>query len=385
MLIRKRILTSVKEVNKILGFIDYFGLTPVLLGIGQSFKSLESWKIHNNIKKLSLAQYIIINLKDTKLEITTRYYEFGKPTTYIFDLNAEDIFALSGHDCFKEFSKCYKIPKADTYNNDKLNEYLDKNTKKYTCSASPILGYNSNYEKQLLKDCFEYDLNSAYAATIIDKIPDLWNPIQAKYPDLIKVNKGEIGFFIDDQLTMVEAGNYCDIKFKLIETPEKLRNFLLKWYAIKGNSTGNDKLKAKAMLNLPIGYCQRYNPFLRSYVVNNCNKLIRSLITSETLFWNTDAIFSLKEIPELKIGTNIGEFKVVKCDTLKYIGNVYQINDDLPVYRGISKAWLKAFEKENNRKYDLLLDYDKSVNRLNYYKLDWNKMKVEKNDNEKIN
>lgn len=123
------------------------------------------------------------------------------------------------------------------------------------------------------------------------------------------------------------------------------------------------------MLNLPIGYCQRYNPFLRSYVVNSCNEVIKRLIDDDTLFWNTDAIFSRKRRPELELGTEIGQFKEIHCDTLSYVGNVYQINNEDPTYRGISKSWFKAFEKKNGRKYDLLKDYDVSIERINYYSL----------------
>lgn len=377
---RKQVITSAKEINKMFSLIDYYGLSVIKIGNGQPYKSLESWKIINNISKVSLSQYMIIELKDTKLEITTRYYNFGVPCTYIFDLNNDDIFTKSGLDCFKEFSKAYKIPKAKEYNIQRLEAYLNPESNKYICSAKPVLDYNKQYEKQLLTDCYEYDLNSAYANTLLKKIPDLNNPIIANWPDQIKVNKNEIGFIFDDELSMAEAGNYADIKFKLIDTPQKLKDFLIKWYNKKKNSTGNEKLEAKAMLNLPIGYCQRYNPFLRSYVVNSCNKLIKKLIDKDTLFWNTDAIFSKVRRPELEIGTEIGQFKEIKCDTLVYVGNVYQINNEDPTYRGISKTWFKAFEKEYGRKYDLLKDYDKSISRINYYNLNWDELKLEINE-----
>lgn len=172
----------------------------------------------------------------------------------------------------------------------------------------------------------------------------------------------------------------ADIKFKLIDTPKKLKDFLIRWYNRKKNSTGNEKLEAKAMLNLPIGYCQRYNPFLRSYVVNTCNKVIKDIIDENTLFWNTDAIFSKVRRPELEIGNEIGQFKEIKCDKLVYVGNVYQINDEDPTYRGISKTWFKSFEKEYGRKYDLLKDYDKTISRINYYDLNWETLKLEVNE-----
>ena len=377
---RKQIIKSAEEINKMLSLIDYYGLTPVKIGRDQKYKSLESWKIGNNISKISLSQHMIIELKDTKIEITTRYYEYGVPTTYIFDLNNEDIFVRSGLDYFKEFSRAYKVPKADKYNIERLNRYKNTENNKYVCSASPILDYNRKYEKQLLENCYEYDLNSAYANTLLRKIPDLENPVIAKWPDQIKVNKNEVGFILDDTLSIVNSGYMADIKFKLIDTPKKLKDFLIRWYNRKKNSTGNEKLEAKAMLNLPIGYCQRYNPFLRSYVVNSCNKVIKDLIDENTLFWNTDAIFSKVRRPELEIGNEIGQFKEIKCDKLVYVGNVYQINDEDPTYRGISKTWFKSFEKEYGRKYDLLKDYDKTISRINYYDLNWETLKLEVNE-----
>lgn len=383
---RKHLLTSLKEVNKLLKLAEYYRLSIIKIGRGQPCKSLETWKIVNNKQDIALSQFMIIELKDTKLEITTKYYDkyysYGTPATYIFDLNDEEIFKQSGLDCFKEFSKAYTVKKAKDYKYDHLNKYLDQESGKYVCTARPILDYNRKYEKQLLTNCYEYDLNSAYSSVLLEKIPDLNNPVIAEYPNMVKVNKNEIGFIIDDTLTMVKAGGQADIKFKLIDTPEKLKRYLNKWYDIKKNSTGTKKIEAKAMLNLPVGYCQRYNPFLRSYVVNSCNEVIRKLIDEDTLFWNTDAIFTKVRKPELTLGTEIGQFKEIPCKTLTYVGNVYQINMEDPIYRGISKSWFKAFEKKYGRKYDLLLDYDKQIDRINYYNLNWETLQVEVNNYE---
>ena len=376
---RKRVVSSVKDINDILKCAGYYGLKVIKLGRGQPFKTLESWKSANT-QNVKLSGYMIVDLKDTKLEVTTRYYNkylpYGTPCTYIFDLNGDEIFSKSGIDCFAEFSKAYRIPKADTYKYDRLNRYFDKESGKYVCSARPILDYNKAFEQQPLKDCYEYDLNSAYAATLLKQIPDLWNPRMAKYPDLLKVKRGEIGFLIDDDLTMVNEGGRADIVFNLIKTPEKLLKWLTEWYETKKRTKGINKQEAKAMLNLPIGYSQRYNPFLRSYVVHKCNEVINDLIDSNTLFWNTDAIFSKVRRPELVLGSEIGQFKEIKCDTLAYIGNVYQINGESPVYRGVCKAWFTAFEKEHGRKYDLLEDHMKSIPEVNYYELNWDKLEI---------
>ena len=151
----------------------------------------------------------------------------------------------------------------------------------------------------------------------------------------------------------------------------------MKWYNKKKNSTGVEKETAKAMLNLPIGYTQRYNPFLRSYIVHRCNFQIFDLIDKDSLFWNTDAIFSRRRRTDLKIGDNIGEFKEIHYKVVRYIGNVYQLDKEIPVYRGIPKAWFRAFERENGRPFDLLLDDIPKP--MNLYEWDWDKLELRRN------
>ena len=383
---RKYILTDPKDIKELISLIDKYELKVAKIGNYTEIKSQNIFKERNKTD-LNLSSYIIIELKDTKLEITTRYYEkyfkYATPCTYIFDLNNDDIFSANGLDCFREMSRAYKIPKAKDYKNARLDKWFDEETGKYICSAKPILSYNKKFENQPLVDCYEYDLNSAYAATLLEKLPDLTKPTFAEYPNLITVNKDEIGFMIDDDLTLVEPGYKADVKFPMIKTPKKFKEFLIRWYTKKKTTTGLDKLAAKAMLNLPIGYCQRVNPFFRSYVVNSCNKVIKKLINSETLFWNTDAIFCLKKRPELNIGPEIGQFKEIKCDKLAYIQNTYQVNDEFPTYRGINKNWFKAFEKKFGRKYNLLLDNDKTLERKNLYTFNWDTLQLERVDYEK--
>lgn len=383
---RRRVITSSKEVNRILGYIEKYGLTPVMLGEGQKYKSERSWMLAHNISALPLSQYIIISLKETKLEITTRYHDrpftYGTPCTYIFDLNEDEIAEIRGYDTYRQLSRVLQVKEASEYHSEKVDSYYNHEKNAYACSASPIIDYNRTFERQELHDCYEYDINSAYSATLLKEIPDIANPIIANYPDMVKVKKGEIGFFIDDKLTMVRAGGEADIKFKLIPTPENFKNWILKQYKQKSTLTGRDKVKAKAMLNYPIGYLQKKNPFLRAYVVNSCNERIKSLLDDDSLFWNTDAIFSRKRRPDLEIGNEIGQFKEIKLSRLSYIGNTYQVNDDFPTWRHVSKHWIDIFEKIHGRKFNLLLDYDEKIPHTNKYRLNWTTLRLEKTDEE---
>ena len=357
-----------EKVPELINCIDLYNLKVLKIGIDGDYNSLKmaKYKLGN---ECNLSNYIYIELKETILEITTKFLEPGrKACTYKISLDQKDIAESSGLRYFTIFQKYFKVPELT----DKP-QWIDPNSGKFTLSASPILGYNKKFEKQELKDCYEYDLNSAYASVMIGKIPDLDNPIEGR----VKVEEGEVGFIYDEHLTLVKGGigETANIKFKLIDAPEGLKRFATKYYNIKKNSDGQEKIDAKAMLNLPIGYCQRHNPFFRAYIVNTCNEKIKSIIDKDTLFWNTDAIFSRVKRTDLDIGDNIGQFKEIHCNTLRYIGNTYQIDDELPVYRGIPKKWFKAYEKKSGKKYNLLIDL--KPEKHNIYNWNWQTLELE--------
>lgn len=375
-LVRKKIISS-SDVSRLVRLIEKYGLTVISIGKGGEYKSMNEMRLRKPLH--SLSNYIIIELKERRLEITTKYID-GKACTYICDLNDEESFSASGQRCFTEFSKYFKVVKAKGNEAYKfLDKWFNEEQGKYVCSASPIVNYNKLFENKELTDCYEYDLNSAYSSVLLNKIPDLANPI---YEPFSKVKKGEVGFILDDKLTMTEVGQSADVRFPLIEAPQGLIDFCIKYYTKKKNTSGVDKLEAKAMLNLPIGYCQRYNPFLRAYVVNKCNQVIKKLIDKNTLFWNTDALFSRVKRDDLKIGDNIGEFKEIHCKTLRYVGNTYQVNDELPTYRGVPKAWFRTFEKVNGRPFNILTD--KLPTQGNTYNWNWEKLQLEEVSYEKI-
>lgn len=368
---RERIIKSTKDVADLIRLVEKFGLRVIKIGRGTEYKTINQFKAQNSFYGLEDA--IIIELKETKLEITTCYLE-GKACTYIFNLNNEETFASSGLRCFTEFSKAFKLPKASTYGQKELNNWYNEEKGNYVCSASPIIGFNPRYENTVIEDCWEYDLNSAYSSAMIDTMPDLYHP---RWEMDQKVKPGYIGFYIDDRLTMVEPGLYADVTFPIIPTPEKLKEYIKKWYNIKSTSSGIAKQEAKAHLNLPIGYTQRYNPFLRSYIVHKCNSQIIELIDEDSLFWNTDAIYSKKRRTDLEIGNKIGQFKEIHYKKVRYIGNVYQLDDELPVYRGIPKAWFKRFNEIYGRPFDILKDGIPEA--ANLYEWDWETLTLRRN------
>lgn len=370
--LRKRIITKVSEVNNLIKLIKTHELKVIKCGIdGDYLKLKDAEKAFNKDMDLTRCMYIV--QKDTRLEISTKWVD-TLPTTYIFSLDGKPVEEKSGQQCFMEMSRYYKLPKI--LNEPFYKADIDPITGKYTLSASPIIGYNKKYDKTELHDCYEYDLNSAYSSIILAGIPDLWHPSEIKFAG-VKVGRNQIGFIFDEQLSLVEPGGIADIKFNMIPCPEGLKKFIMKYYEIKKNSKGAEKQKAKDMLNIPIGYSQRCNPFFRAYVIHRCNERIEKLIDDKTLFWNTDAIFTLNKRDDIVIGEEIGDFKEIKINKLRYNENNYQIDDEIPVYRGIPKVWVERWQKKHGKVYNIITD--EPPVRDNIYKFDMKTLKLEVN------
>lgn len=364
---RIRVIKDPEKVRELLSLPEEYGISVITIGKEGLFDTYTDMLLNGTVK---FSDSLVVELKLTKLEITTKYLE-GKVTTYIFDLNEEKIGQASGQKCFSVFQKAYKIPKIE--DKELIDEWLDPETGKFSCSASPIIGYNPLFEKQELVDCYEYDINSAYSSVMMERIPDLYHPDKTYR----KVKSGEVGFILNERLTIVETGGYAEIIFPLIDTPESLKKYLFRWYNQKANSKkgSQEKKDAKDMLNLPIGYCQRWNPFFRAFIVNRCNRVIKDLLDEDSVLWNTDAIISLRRREDLEIGEGLGQFKETKIDVLRYIGNVYQLNDENPVYRGIPKNWFRNFREANGRPFNLLTDG--TPQEMNKYEFDLKTLKLE--------
>lgn len=93
-----------------------------------------------------------------------------------------------------------------------------------------------------------------------------------------------------------------------------------------------------------------------------------------TVLWNTDAIYTTKPL-ELDIGSNIGQWTVRIIDKLTVMGCNYQINTDIPTYRGIPKHWFEAFERINKRPFDL--NKDELPGRINKWFMNWETLTLE--------
>lgn len=257
--------------------------------------------------------------------------------TWIFDKTGQDVYRIHPSRVAKSSNKVYK-PYNIIKEQPGLFEKDAKSTKDkdyYIQSASPIIGYNEKYdnsEHQVV--C--YDLNSAYAAKLIDKIIDTYN---CRMFDTVKDN--EVGFMFNSNLELRYKGQYAEYIFPLIDSPFK--DYATKLYNQKQNSPkgSRERDEAKQRLVITVGLWQNVNPFLRAYIVNSCNQFIDNFVKKyydKVCMWNTDAIYATEHIPELDAlcGDGIGQFKVEYEGLFRQKGCNYQkVEESKTSYRKI--------------------------------------------------
>lgn len=322
--IKSKQVKTVEEFNKILKLVREH--TPV-------YYNSHKWGRLNNH---SLANYSFIEDNSVNIKVTTKFYNYKlsknfEPCTFEFRKDGEEKAEVKSAELYATMQKYYRAP--DFKDDFKLNLKKTKEGK-FELSAAPLLGFKKQYDntEQYL---YVYDLNSAYAAQMINKIPDT-----TSYQLRTMVHEGEIGFLLAEKLPLVHSG-YADVVFKLMESPYK--KYIKKYYDIKRNSTGEEKQKAKNQLVVSVGYLQRKNPFIRSYIINSCNEFIERLIDENTVMWNTDALYSLTKRSDLEIGDEIGQFKLEYEGLIRHKGNTYQkVKTGEVSYRGVNKTWFDA-------------------------------------------
>ena len=241
--------------------------------------------------------------------------------TWIFDKTGESRARIHPSRVSRIANAAYKPDKIIGTNEDIFDRNKDG---KIFQSAKPILGFNKKYDRTEHQVVI-YDLNSAYAMALVDKIIDTYNP---RYYDY--VGEGEVGFISSDpDLTIRHKGEYADVIFPLMESPYK--DFARKYYNIKKTAPkGSDERElAKQILVITVGLWQNVNPYLRAYVVGKCNEQIEYYLKKyrdKICMWNTDAIYCTEHIDELDnlIGEDIGQFKIEYEGLFRQKGLNYQ-------------------------------------------------------------
>jgi hypothetical protein len=253
-------------------------------------------------------------------EITYKYGDYA--CTYIFDKSSgdtEDHQQITGLEAYRVLSMYTHINK------------IIKNKEEAPFSAKALLWKNDKYERKRVQ-AICYDMNSAYSYAMLQYMPDTSVPPKAKV-----IESGEIGF---DTNGNRQTSGYSIYVFRLMESPFK--KFVRAYYEKKNNAkTKAEKRKAKEYLNFCVGFLQNRDPFTRAQIVGLANDLILSLIDENTIYCNTDSIVSLKERPDLKLGNNIGEWKVEHKGNFAFNGFNYQWNFDKPSIRGKTKSYFK--------------------------------------------
>lgn len=351
---------SPQEMSDILEECKSFGLRMIRYGDSTPYPT-KRHAMHSS-EYSSLSGCFLICEKLATLEITTSYHD-GKPTTFVTSLNELHVNTVKGQRPYMQFQRAAHIPTLDSLG---LGDIIPKSKTegKYLLSATPILGSKSS-RNAVFSNVYEYDINSAYSSVLLQGVP-LFSEID--YNRVVR--SGEIGFLLNDNLSLCYEGEEAEIICPIVPCPTELKAYIFKWY--------NEKLMgisdAKAMLNFPIGYFQRTNPLFRAYVVNSCNDRIRKLISKSVFMWNTDAIFSTEKL-DLDIGERIGQWKEIKINTIKVNGLNYQIDNELPTYRAIPKYWFQNWEKVHGRPFDILKD--ELPKRVNKWSMNWKTLKLE--------
>lgn len=271
--------------------------------------------------------------------------EIGKYVcTWIFDKTGENIHRIHPSKVSRIANHVYKPAKAVI--GDGKDNFDRTEDGKIVQSAKPILGFNKKFDNTE-HSVVVYDLNSAYAEPLADKIIDTYNPRYSDY-----VGKDEVGFkFDDDNLKMLHEGEPADIIFPIIESPYK--DFARKYYDIKKTAPKGSKKRneAKEILVITVGLWQNVNPYLRAFIVGKCNEKIEYFVKKykdKVCMWNTDAVYCTEPIEELDnlIGEDIGQFKIEYQGTFRQKGQNYQkVDNNETSYRGVMKA---LFDKDFN-------------------------------------
>lgn len=355
---KRRINLTVKEFNKKLKMVKEF------------------CTIRYEDPKPNLQHYAYIVDKISKIELTFR--DCGKAVTYICD-KAESAYVheKQGVEAYSTLQKYHKTPHVATKEEAEF-------------SFAGIL-YSNKEHSGSRQYAYGYDLNSAFNYAMLQPMPKDTEkgPINysKKYGMTIprSVKKGEIGYTeglgIDGEprWKICLEGESATYIFKTEESPYK--RFVKVWYDKKKNAkTMKEKIAAKDMLVMCVGFMQRHNFWIRGAIIGYSNRLIEGIIRkypNNVLISNTDSIISTCRIPELeeKLGTEIGEWKFEKEGMFAYKDSNYQWNYDIPTFRGVPKSWFKEG-------WDILND-PLPINN-NHFDFDKNKVKLVRRPNEKI-
>ena len=343
---------DINEINSILEFCEQNTTIKLYNTKLEDMRSDTSVSLNTQTRifytPLSLTLYILTRYYNHKYNKQARIYAFRLDGAEIPQLtNGGEAYRLLQQSGAINGNKIVDITESKEYEEARKAICWNSAGEK-AFSASPLLGYAPEHDKEE-NYVWVYDLNSAYGAVLSDKVPDTSRP---EYDRVVGEN--EIGFMFTPNLPLVHKGHYAQIVFPLIESPFK--DFVRKYYHMKSHpenytwytrfKTAREvKIYAKQILNFSIGAAQNHNPFFRAYIVNKCTEFIEQYLDEDSILWNTDSIFSLRERPDLPLSEkDLGCFKLEYQGPLKHIGLNYQSpNNEKLAFRGVSRKLIMEY------------------------------------------
>ncbi len=267
---------------------------------------------------------------------------------------AEYIFALDGSEHtqtisgLRAFNLLQRMSNKGVVDISKNPKYYDPKYNEWKIGyIAGLIWFNPKFNNMRHEDCYEYDVNNAYSAAMLQPIPN--TKVIPREHDT--VNKNEIGFRLMQRgltnemylYAVFEEGLLADYVFPAMESPfSKFVNF---YYEKREKAkTEKERDRMKQILNYSIGYIRRKNPFIHSCILSRARYYIEDLVDLDSsLYCNTDSIVSKGRRIDLeqKIGHNIGDFKIKHKGQFAYNDSGYQWNKELPSVRGKSKEWFK--------------------------------------------
>lgn len=326
--------------------------------IAKDICSVIYYKKYDNTKPISKCAYLETTDKFYKLT-----YKLGRTKkTYIFDRNGEHHYEMNVAHVASEMSRQSPI--------QKVCDYLPDIPFSKTKFKEGFVGYRESIgTASAIRDAnkkfigtettaWEYDLSSAYGQFLKEDLPDL---ATVQYDTEVK--EGQVGFKVYGstrhgfpRLHMVtEKGVKCKWVFDLMPSPYiDWCNKIFRNLNIETDEKRREELKFKFRGN--VGQLQNTNPFWRCVIVEKCNKLIKSLLRDDSIYWSTDSIISaVKRDDILKTPY---KWKVKHSDSPFRLKTAffYQWGDELPVVNGTLKLAIEYYNMTHDKKFNVLTD-----------------------------
>lgn len=300
-----------------------------------------------------------VEITESKIKITYKLYR--KKITYVFDRNLNYQSNTTVISCMSRFAKAHKIQRVEEILKIKPEQAIGCDGKKMSYrfnigSASPHKSANNKKYGGKSTVAWEYDLHHAYGLFLKQPLPDITT---CRYNAVIKEN--QVGFTTvgatktgtGNQLIMLDKpGLTADYVFDLMESPyidyvDRIEKQLAE------ETDENKRTDLKNNFRYVVGELQNINPYWRAMIVERCNKLVKSLIDSNTIYSNTDSIVSAVQRIDIesnaKLSIMFAKKRSGEIFRLHKTSMIYQWNEELPKVGGITKRRIEHYNKTHNK------------------------------------